>query len=164
MESPSNVEWLKGENMSVTLRLNHVDGLKLRQQSAHKITRTPDGQVVNGLEWKFEPPTDPVNETLMQDEDPRRRDSQGKPTKLGTYTVYITAGLKNLVVSKKGPIVSVDFKNSSLRNQMRTKVQKLDPKTKQWKDDGAPQYVPPNTAYGVFVGDNQRAILDEMPT
>jgi hypothetical protein len=150
--------------MSITLKLNHVEGLNLRQQAAHKVVRTEDGHVVGGVDWKFEPPTDVEAGSLARDTHIRELDSKGRPKKLDTYTVYITAGLKNLVVSKKGPIVSVDFRNSSLRNQMRIKLQKLDPKSKQWKDDGAPQYVPPNSPWGVFVGDGQRAILDEMPT
>jgi hypothetical protein len=56
---------------------------------------------------------------------------------------------------------------------MRIKYQTLEKtgrKTKdgkevhEWKDSGQPQYIPPNTFGGAFVGDNQRAILEECPT
>ena len=163
VEPTGNLEWLIGEAMSITLKLNHVDGLNLRQQMANKVERTEGNQVVRGTEWKLEPAIDPVT-GLDQDRDIRKIGVDGKKEKLGTYTVHITAGLKNLIVSKKGPIVSVDFRNSSLRNQMRIKMQKFDTKDKKWKDDGSAQYIPPNSPYGVYVGDGQRAILDEMPT
>ena len=149
--------------MSITLKLQHQDNLRLRQQSAHKVERTESGTILKGTEWRFEP------EDCKQDEDLRKIDAEGKKLKLGTYTIYITAGLKNLVIERKGKVEHVDFRNSSLRNQMRVKYQKLvkpDPKktNQEWRDDGIPQYIPANTFTGVFVGDGQRAIVDEMPT
>jgi hypothetical protein len=153
--------------MSVTLKLKHQDGTRFRQQMARKVERTENGTVLKGTEWAFE------REDCQQDEDARKVDSDGKKLKLGTYTIYVTAGLKNLVIEKKGKVEHVDFRNSSLRNQLRVQYQKLvDANEKkgdkkphfEWRNDGSPQYVPANTFTGVFVGDNQRAIIDEMPT
>ena len=159
--------------MSITLKLKHVEGLLLRNQSAHKLDRTVDGTIVKGEEWRFDPDVDPQHKGLKQDEDPRKVETDGSYVKLGTYTIYITAGLKNLVVEKKGKIEHIDFRNSSLRNQIRVRYQKLvnvnagkDGKKPdmKWQNDGQPQYVPANAWTGVSVGDGQRAIVDEMPT
>ena len=161
--------------MSITLKLIHEDGLRLRQQMAAKVDRMQtelDGKpvdtpfVVHGTEWKFE------KDDVKQDEDLRRIGADGKHEKLGTYTIYITSGLKNLVIERKGGIKSVDFRNSSLRNQLRIQVQKLvevkkakdGSAVKEWKNDGQPQYIPANVFGGAFVGDGQRAVVDEMPT
>lgn len=154
--------------MSIMLKTKHVDGLRLRQQS--NVGTAKDG--VTTKEWKFEP------DECRQDEDSRLVGADGKKIKLGTYTVYLTAQVRNLVIEKKGKLESYDLKNSALRNQMRVQYQKLVPlikddkpaKTKEgktimeWKNDGAPQYTPPNTVGGAFVGDGQRVIVDEMPT
>lgn len=161
--------------MSITLKLQHEDGVRLRQQSASKVERLQteiDGKpvdtpfIVRGTDWKFD------KDDAKQDEDLRKLDSDGTHMKLGTYTVYITSGLKNLVIERKGSVKSLDFRNSSLRNQMRIQVQKLvevrkgkdGSPVKEWKNDGQPQYIPPNVFGGAFVGDGQRAIVDEMPT
>ena len=171
--------------MSVTLKLTHEEGLRLRQQSAHKIERVASlvdgkevdgGAVKSGTDWrfdKFQEPNGQVREDCPQDEDMRRVGPDGKKIKLGTYTVHVTAGMRNLVVERKGKVKAVDFKNPAIRNQLRVKYQTLEKtgrKTKdgkevhEWKDSGTPQYVPPNTFGGAFVGDGQRAIIDEMPT
>jgi len=157
--------------MSIELRLTHEEGLRLRQQSAHKVG---DG----GLkEWKFDKLQDyegkPVDE-VDQDRDARQCDGAGKKLKLGKYTVHITAGTRNLVAERKGKVKSMDFLNRAIRNQLRIRYQELKAtgrKTKEgkevheWKDAaGAPIYIPPNTWGGAFVGDGQRAIIDEMPT
>jgi hypothetical protein len=162
--------------MSVTLKLNHEDGIRLRQQAATKVERVQtevDGHKVDtpivskGVDWRFE------REDVQQDEDPRKVDTNGRKIKLGTYTVYITAGLKNLVVERKGPVKPYNFHNNSIRNQIRIQPQKLTEVKKGkegekpvmgWKNDGTPTYVPANTFGGVFVGDNLRAVIDEMPT
>lgn len=158
--------------MSITLKLQHVDGLRLRQQAATKVERTEAGSIIRGVDWKFEP------KDCEQEFHQRLVGADGKKVKLDHYIVYVTAGLKNLVVEKKGKVESYNFQNSALRNQMRVKYQKLvavekdgkPAKTKEgkpimeWKDDGSPQYVPSNTFTGVYVGDGQRAIVDEMPT
>lgn len=153
--------------MSITLKLKHLDTLRLRQQSAQKVERTENGAIVKGTEWKFDP------DDCKQDEDQRKVGPDGKHEKLGTYTVYITAGLKNLVLELKGKVVHVDFRNGSLRNTLRIKYQKaVEVKDKkdekkihtEWRDEGTPQYIPANAWTGVFVGDGQRAIVDEMPT
>lgn len=153
--------------MSVTLKLKYLEGLRLRNQSAHKLDRTVDGAIVKGEEWKFDP------DDCKQDEDPRKVESDGSHVKLGTFTIYITAGLKNLVVEKKGKVEHVDFRNAALRNQLRVKYQKLVDVNAgkegkkphlEWRTEGQPQYIPANTWTGVFVGDGQRAIVDEMPT
>jgi hypothetical protein len=156
--------------MSVTLKLVHEEGIRLRQQSAYKDALT------NTVEWKFvkRPGSDgKITEECGQDEDPRRVDSNGRKVQLGTYTLHITASMNNLVIEKKGKIAPYQFKNPAIRNQVRVQHQRLTEtgrKTKdgkpvhEWKNDGAPKYVPPNTFDGVFVGDGQRAILDECPT
>lgn len=155
--------------MSVTLKLTHEEGIRLRQQTAHKIERTEGetGIVKTGTDWRFE------QGDCAQDEDYRRVDASGKKLKLGTYTVYVTAGMRNLIVERKGKVASFNFKNPAVRNQVRVQYQKLEAtgrKTKEgkqiheWKNDGPAKYIPPNTFDGVFVGDVQRAIIDEMPT
>lgn len=159
--------------MSVTLKLPYVEGIRLRQQAATNITRTTSGEVVNGKEWKFEPKD--CERELHQ----RLVGPDGKKVPLDHFIVYVTAGMRNLVVEKKGKIESYNFQNTALRNQLRVKYQKLVPvvdkkgepaKTKEgkpimeWKDEGQPNYVAPNTYTGVYVGDGQRAMVDEMPT
>jgi hypothetical protein len=163
--------------MSITLKIQHEEGLRLRQQSAHKVeSKDLTGAVTNTVDWRFvkrPDSTGKVVEECQQDEDPRRVDSHGRKAQLGTYTVHVTAGMNNLVIERKGKVAPYSFKNPAIRNQLRVRHQKLvetGRKTKdgkpvhEWKDDGAPQYIPPNTFGGVFVGDGQRAILDEMHT
>lgn len=161
--------------MSVTLKLKHVDGLRLRQQQASKVSRTENGAILSGTEWKFEhypAERDGSPGSIDQDRHIRELDADGQKRRLGTYTAYVTAGLKNLVVELKQPKVThIDFQNSALRNSLRIRYQILEEVKKdgkksafEWRDSGAPQYVPPNTWTGVFVGDKQRAIVDEMPT
>jgi len=164
--------------MSIELRLTHEEGLRLRQQTAQDVQRTnPDGTgfVKAGKDWKFDryqEQNGAWKDEVQQDLDPRRVGPDGKKIPLGTYTVYITHGLRNLVVERKGKVKAFNFLNRAIRNQMRVQYQKLEATNRkkgdkvvhEWVNDGGPQYVPPNTPYGVFVGDNQRAILDEMPT
>jgi RNase P/RNase MRP subunit p29 len=164
--------------MSVTLKLTHEEGIRLRQQAAHKIEQkdlTGDHTVI-ATEWRFvkRPASDgKIVEECQQDEDPRRVGSDGRKVQLGTYTVHITAGMNNLVIERKGKVAPFNFKNGAIRNQVRVQYQRLletGKKTKEgkpiheWKNDGSPQYLPPNTFGGAFVGDGQRAIVDEMPT
>jgi hypothetical protein len=167
--------------MAIQLKLTHEEGLRLRQQTAHKVERAatgPDGGgvPVMGTDWKFDKYQDTTGKTseeVPQDRDPRRVGPDGKHIPLGTYTVHVTANMRNLVVERKGKVTAFNFKNPAVRNQMRIRYQTLEKngkKTKdgkdihEWKDSGQPQYIPPNTFGGAFVGDNQRAILDEMPT
>jgi hypothetical protein len=171
--------------MSIQLKLTHEEGIRLRQQSAHKVERAPGigdksgetpGPVKGGTDWrfdKFQEDNGKTTDEVPQDRDPRRVGNDGKKIQLGTYTVHVTAGMRNLVIERKGKVTPYTFKNGALRNQMRIKYQELKPsdrKTKdgkvvhEWKDSGQAQYIPPNTPCGVFVGDNQRAIVDEMPT
>jgi len=164
--------------MSVTLKLVHEEGIRLRQQSAHKIEHKDEktGEVTPTVDWRFvkHQGSDgrPVEE-CQQDEDFRRVGNDGKKLKLGTYTVHVTAGMNNLVIERKGKVAPFNFKNPAIRNQVRVQYQKLvdsGRKTKdqkpvhEWKNDGAAKYIPANTFDGVFVGDGQRAILDEMST
>jgi hypothetical protein len=164
--------------MSITLKLVHEEGIRLRQQSAHKIEHkdlTGNG-VTHSVEWRFvkRPASDgKITEDVQQDEDPRRVDSNGRKMQLGTYTVHVTHGMNNLVIERKGKVAPYNFKNGAIRNQVRVQYQRLTEsgrKTKdgkpvhEWKNDGQPQYLPPNTFGGAFVGDGQRAIVDEMPT
>jgi 5-hydroxyisourate hydrolase-like protein (transthyretin family) len=163
--------------MSVTLKLQHEEGVRLRQQSAHKIEEKDltTGEPVHSVEWRFvkRPASDgKVVEECQQDEDPRRVDANGRKAQLGTYTVHVTAGMNNLIIERKGKVAPFNFKNPAIRNQVRVQYQKLVDSGRQkdkkpvfeWKNDGAPQYLPPNTFGGAFVGDGQRAIVDEMPT
>jgi len=163
--------------MSVTLKLQHEEGIRLRQQSAHKTEQKGlTGETTQVTEWKFtkRPASNgALVEDCQQDEDPRRVDANGRKVQLGTYTVHVTAGMNNLVIERKGKVVPYSFKNPAIRNQVRVQHQRLidsGRKTKdgkpvfEWKNDGAPKYVPPNSFDGVFVGDNQRAVIDECPT
>jgi hypothetical protein len=164
--------------MSVTLKLVHEEGIRLRQQAAHKIEHTDEKTkaVTTSVDWRFVKRPDSggkVVEECQQDEDPRRVDSNGRKMQLGTYTVHVTHGMNNLVIERKGKVTPFNFKNGAIRNQVRIQYQRLvdsGRKTKdqkpvhEWKNDGAPQYLPPNTFGGAFVGEGQRAIVDEMPT
>jgi hypothetical protein len=163
--------------MSVTLKLNHEEGIRLRQQSAHKIDgKDLTGAVTQTVDWRFvkRPASDgKIVEECQQDEDPRRVDSNGRKVQLGTYTLHITHGMNNLVIERKGKVAPYPFKNPAIRNQVKVQHQRLvesGRKTKdgkvvhEWKNDGAAKYVPANTFDGVFVGEGQRAVLDEMPT
>jgi hypothetical protein len=180
--------------MSVTLKLQHEEGIRLRQQAAHKVEQTHEKKVektdpltgekvvekvletVHAVDWRFvkRPASDgKIVEECQQDEDPRRVDSNGRKAQLGTYTVHVTAGMNNLVIERKGKVAPYSFKNPAIRNQLRVQHQRLAEsgrKTKdgkpvhEWKNDGAAKYVPANTFDGVFVGDGQRAVIDEMPT
>jgi len=156
----------------------HEEGIRLRQQAAHKIEhKDKDDKVTHtSVDWRFvkRPASDGKQvEECQQDEDPRRVDNNGRKLQLGTYTVHVTAGMNNLVIERKGKVAPFNFKNGAIRNQVRVQYQKLvdtGRKTKdqkavhEWKNDGAAKYIPPNTFDGVFVGDGQRAIVDEMPT
>jgi hypothetical protein len=164
--------------MSITLKLVHEEGIRLRQQSAHKVEHKDEktGAVSTTTDWRFTKRQASDGKTVEecgQDEDPRRLDSSGRKIQLGTYTVHITHGMNNLVIERKGKVAPFNFKNNSIRNQVRVQYQRLvdsGRKTKdskpvhEWKNDGAAKYVPFNTFDGVFVGDAQRAILDECPT
>ena len=164
--------------MSIQLRLKHEEGLRLRQQTAQTVQRTNadgSGFVKAGTDWKFDRYQDPTGkmlDTVPQDRDQRRVGADGKHVELGTYTLHITAGLRNLVVERKGKVNAYNFKNEAIRNQMRVQYQKLQPTERkkggqtvhEWVNDGQPQYIAPNTFGGVYVGDGQRAVLDEMPT
>lgn len=153
--------------MAIFLKIEHVEGLRLRQQVAQSVLRAKTGEVQKGSEWVFE--RDPLSRKeaeVPRDLDPRTR------IPLNTYSPSVNHGTKNLVIDKKGAPASVSFRNGSLRNQLRIKLQALERVKKDkegkdilaWKDIGAPQYVPPQTVAGVTVGDGVRAFIDEMPT
>jgi len=167
--------------MSIQLKLTHEEGLRLRQQTAHKVDRAAKidgvgGVPVLGTDWKFDKYQDSTGKTteeVPQDKDPRKVGSDGKHISLGTYTVHVTANMRNLVVERKGKVTAFNFKNPAVRNQMRIQYQTLEKNGKttkdgkpihEWKDSGAPIYVPPNSFCGAFVGDGQRAIINECPT
>lgn len=150
--------------MSVQLKFDYVDGLRLRQQMAHNVERK-DGDVQSGTEWRFEG-------EVPRDTDPRKRDQNGAPMILNTLTFYVSYGLRNCVVEKKGKPDNLTFRNASLRNQLRLRQQtfvdsgrknKADEPIKVWKDESV-SYLPANTWGGIFIGDGVRAIIDEMAT
>jgi hypothetical protein len=157
--------------VSIALRFQHIEGLRLRQQSAHDVERTPDNQIVSGKEWRFDIGPDRKPLEVEQDKDERRRDAQGMPTPLGTYTAHVTAGLRNVVVEKTGKAENIAFRNNSVRNKLKVRYQSLitvenektGKTTSKWQDSGS-QFVDANSWGGAFVGDNSRVILDEQPT
>lgn len=164
--------------MSITVKLVHEEGIRLRQQAAHKIEHVDEKTKLSSVqtEWRFikRPASDgKIVEECQQDEDSRRVDSSGRKLQLGTYTVHVTANTNNLVVERKGKVAPFNFKNPAIRNQARVQYQTLVDSGRQtkdkkpvheWKNSGPAKYIPPNTFDGVFVGDGQRAIIDEMAT
>jgi hypothetical protein len=164
--------------MSIQLKLQHEEGIRLRQQQSQEVTRSDDGSVQGkpGKEWKFVRFTDNNGhqvEDVQQDEDARLVGNDGKKLKTGFYTIHITAGIRNLVLERKGKVAPFNFKNPAIRNQVRVKYQTLEKTGRktatgkdvhEWRDSGLPQYHAPNSFMGVFIGDNTRAVIDEMPT
>jgi hypothetical protein len=157
--------------VSIALRFSHVEGLRLRQQSAHEVARTPDNQIIGGKEWRFDVGADRKPLEVEQDKDERRRDAAGQPTLLGTYTAHVTAGLRNVVVEKTGKAENIPFRNGSVRNKLKVRYQtlvehkneKTDKVTHKWQDSGT-QFVDANSWGGAFIGETMRVIMDEMPT
>jgi hypothetical protein len=159
--------------MSIALQIQHVDGLRLRQQLAIKVeriagTETSDGLVKGATEWRFE--KEPGTHKDM--DVPQDRDKRNPEKVLGTYSPCISYALKNLVIEMKGKLINVDFRNTSVRNTLRIKVQtlvgtgrknKAEEEIKEWKDQGV-TYLPATQWGGFSVGDGQRVVLDEMPT
>ncbi len=155
--------------MAISLRIEHTEGLRLRQQQARSVEFSEGengGTPMKSTEWTFD------GSDCAQDTDPRRLDNKGKPLPLGTYTVHIAAGLRNLVVEKKGAIQVISFRNSALRNQMKIRQQELTDTgkkdkagkpIKEWKVTKQ-EYLPANTWGGAYAGDGTRTILEEMPT
>lgn len=161
--------------MSIQLKINHEEGLRLRAQTAHSVERGSAGNVIKATDWKFQKyqsDNGASTEDCPQDLDPRRVGSDGKKVPLGTYTVHVTYNQHNLVVERKGKVAPFGFKNPAIRNQMRVQAQELkatdrkkgDKVVHEWIDSGPPQYIPPNTFGGAYVGDGMRVILAEMPT
>jgi hypothetical protein len=158
--------------MAIALRLEHVDGLRLRQQLAtakRNNTKEGDNTILGGVDWHFEKVSGTHEDAVVpRDLDARTRE----PT--NTYSPTINFGLKNLVIERKGPITHLEFRNTSVRNQLRIKTQtnvstgrrtKDGADIKVWEDSGVPpQYLAPQLWGGVAVGDGTRVILDEMPT
>ncbi len=141
------LEWLnKGECMSVQLKLEKVEGVRYRQQ----MYRDSNAKGEKGKAWVFEPTA------CQPDLDPRTQEP------LKVFTVYVAAGLKNLVIEKTGAAMTINFRNSSVRNQLRIRQQTKD-KAGKW-ENVRDEYVKPNTYSGAFVGSDNRAIVDEMPT
>jgi hypothetical protein len=133
--------------MSVQLKLEKIAGVRYRQQTQRE--STGKGGEKTKI-WAFEPGD------CQPDLDQRTREP------LPSFTVYVSAGLKNLVVEKTGADTTVNFHNSSVRNQLRIRQQSKD-KNGKW-ENVRDEYVPANTFCGVFVGAANRAIVDEMPT
>ena len=153
--------------MAIALKLEHVDGLRLRQQLATKVARQ-DGVILAGTEWRFEKVQGTHEDAVV----PRDLDLRTKEP-INTYSPTINYGLKNLVIERKGPITHLQFRNSSVRNLLRIKVQtqvatgkpgRDGEEIKKWQDSGVPQYLAAQAWGGVAVGDGTRAILDECPT
>ena len=130
--------------MSVQLKLDKVEGVRYRQQTQREVEGRKEKS------WAFEP------QDCMPDLDARTHEP------LPRFTVFVSSGLQNLVVEKKGAPTTVNFRNSSVRNQLRIRQQNKD-KSGKWLN-GPDTYVPANSYCGVYVGDSNRAIVDEMPT
>src|SRR5712675_264036 len=116
--------------MSVTLKLVHEEGIRLRQQAAHKIEHVDEKTQLSSIQtdWRFvkrQASDGKTVEECGQDEDPRRVDASGRKAQLGTYTVHVTAGMNNLVIERKGKVAPFSFKNPAIRNQVRVQHQKL---------------------------------------
>lgn len=155
--------------MAIFLRIEHIDGLRMRQQTAQKVQREgTDGTVKAGTEWRFD--KDPVSKEdalVQRDLDSRTRE----PTNI--YSPVLNFGLRNLVIERKGPVVAIAFRNSSVRNQLRIRYEQFLPTGKknskdedilEWRSTAAPTYILPSQWGGVSVGTGIRAFLDEMPT
>jgi hypothetical protein len=154
--------------MAICLKIKHTDGLRLRQQVASVQARAGDGAVIKGAQWHFE--KDPI--TKRDAEVPRDLDQRSRKP-LDTSTVYVSYGLKNLVIDRKGVPAGVDLFNSSLRNSLKVQIETLtEVKTKgdekkvqkEWVPSGPPAFIAPMATSGVIVGDGVRAILNEVPT
>lgn len=158
--------------MTIFLKIEDIDGLRIRQQVATTVTRVTEsemsgGLVVGGKDWKFE--KDPLTKKdvdVALDLDPRTQ----QPLK--THSFSLSFGLKNAVVDRHGKAENVAFRNESVRNVLRVKVQSFEPTDKRghdkefikvWKDHST-LFVQPGQWGGAVVGDGLRAILDEMPT
>jgi len=173
MDPAAGVERLnKGETfMAIMLKIEHKEGVRLRHQIAKNAVFSEGGVgtggvAISGTEWAFE------GEDCQRDIDDRRRDNRGKPMLMDSYTVYISANTKNLVIEKKGKPEPFQFRNASLRNLLKIRTQefadtgrkdKTGKPIKEWKTIKT-EYLPANEWGGVFAGDGVRAILDEMPT
>ena len=158
--------------MTIFLKIDHMPGIRIRQQVAHSVARTSgtelsDGLVVGGKEWKFE--KDPI--TKKDVEVPRDLDQRTQKP-LNTYSFSVSFGLKNAVIDRQGKAENVSFRNESVRNVLRVKVESYEPTEKRdsnkepikaWKPHSTLQ-VQPGQWGGAVVGDGLRAILDELPT
>jgi len=158
--------------MTIFLRIEDIEGLRIRQQIGQKVSRVvgsdlSDGLVTGNTEWKFE--KDPITRhdvEIALDLDQRTQ----RPLKTRSFSVSFA--LKNAIVDRKGKAENVSFRNESVRNVLRVKVQSLDATDKKdsnkefikaWKDHTT-LFVQPGQWGGAVVGDGLRAILDEMPT
>lgn len=158
--------------MAIQLTIEHVDGLRLRQQ-VHRASVDPKtGTVTKTNEWVFQ--KDPLNRNDLEVPrvlDPRTRE----PTKF--YMPVINGGVQNLVIDKKGTPAPVSFRNTSLRNtiRIRTFVQmeekrpgakegEKEQSVRAWRPNLTPVFLGPQEVGGVVVGDGVRAFVEELPT
>lgn len=145
--------------MSTQILLRHVDGLRLRQQQFKDV---PDSRFKGELKEGESPPTvkawkfDPDGGDVRQDIDQRTHEP------LGVYSPYISYGIRNLVMERKGKAENISFRNGNVRQTLKVTQQELG-KDKKWKPTGV-NMVPPNSWGGAFIGDGNRAIVEELPT
>lgn len=139
--------------MATSIQIRHVEGLRLRQQTLREVPDSKhkgDGQPPLIKAWKFEP------DDVRQDLDIRTHQP------LGIYTAHTAYNLRNLVIERAGKGENVTFRNANVRQVLNVKQQVLDG-NKKWRPNGVAQ-IPPNTWGGVFVGDGNRAVVEELPT
>jgi len=140
--------------MATQIQVRHIEGLRLRQQTLREVPDSKhkgEGEPPMIKVWKFEP------QDVPQDLDVRTREP------LGIYSVHVAYNLRNLVVERKGKGENVTFRNANVRQVLRIKQEALDG-NKKWKPAGAPILLDPNTWGGAFVGDGNRAVIEELPT
>ncbi len=139
--------------MATQIQIKDVVGLRLRQQTLREVPDSKhkgDGEPPLIKAWKFEPVD------VNQDIDVRTHEP------LGIYTVHVAYNLRNLVVERKGKGENVTFRNANVRQVLRVRQETLDA-NKKWKPAGT-NMIAPNTWGGVFVGDGNRAVIEELPT
>lgn len=148
--------------MSTHLSIKHFPGLILRTQTLQAVPKrdTANGKPVvdesgaavmaDVKKWGFEEPA------VQQTSDPRTHEPSGE------YSLFIGYNLRRLVLDSSKGGENAAFLNENVRQQL--KVQQQVKKDGKWTNMGQPAYVAPMATGGAYVGDNHRAILEELPS